>query len=45
MMPEQTVPQRNPEAGNIEEGAVGGEQMLMANQQSAELTKPCVGPL
>jgi len=39
------VPQRNPEASDVEEGSVGGEQMLMANHQSAELTKPCVGPL
>src|SRR5712692_7250957 len=35
--------QRNPEAGQIEEGAVGGEQMLMTNQQSSELTEPGVG--
>src|SRR5229473_961207 len=35
--------QRNPEAGQLEEGAVGGEQMLMTNQQSSELTEPGVG--
>ena len=36
-----TTPSRgNPEAGEIEEGAVGGEPMLMADQQPAELTEP-----
>ena len=39
------MPQRDPEASDVEEGSVGGEQMLMANQQSAELTKPCVRSL
>jgi hypothetical protein len=33
-----TVPQGNPEARNIEEGSVGGEQILLAHRQSAELT-------
>ena len=35
--------QRNPEAGNVEEGAISGEQMLMTHQQSSELAKPGVG--
>src|SRR5271166_2485264 len=35
--------QRYPEASKIEEGTIGGEQMLMAHQQSAELAKPGVG--
>ena len=38
-----TPAQGNPEAGEVEEGAVGGEQMFMANQQPAELTEPRVG--
>lgn len=36
---------RNPEAGEIEESAVGGEQLLMADQQAAELTEPGIGSL
>src|ERR1700680_3192010 len=36
----QNVSQGNPEAGEIEEGAVSGEQMLMTKQQPAELTQP-----
>jgi hypothetical protein len=39
------VSQGNPEASEIEEGAVSGEQMLMTDQQASELTKPCVGSL
>jgi len=39
------VPQRNLEASEIEEGAIGGEQMLVTHKQSAELTKPGVGAL
>ena len=38
-------PERNPEAGEVEEGAVGGEQMLMTNQQAAKLSEPRVGSL
>jgi transposase len=34
------MPQRDPKAGEVKEGAVTGEQMLMTNQQPAELTKP-----
>ena len=30
-------------ACEIEEGAVGGEEMFMTDEQSAELSKPCVG--
>jgi hypothetical protein len=33
------VPQRNPEASEIEEGTIGGEQMLTTNQQSAKLAQ------
>jgi hypothetical protein len=36
------VSQGNPEAGDIEEGAISGEQMLMAHQQSSELSQPGV---
>jgi hypothetical protein len=39
------VSQGNPEAGEIEEGAVSGEQMFMTDQQSSELTEPGVGSL
>ncbi|MFZ0760485.1 MAG: response regulator [Candidatus Sulfotelmatobacter sp.] len=35
----------NPEASEIEEGTVSGEQELMTDQQTSELTKPCVGSL
>src|SRR5208282_1570804 len=35
--------QRNPEAGNVEESAISGEQMLITHQQSSELAKPGVG--
>jgi len=38
-------PHRDPEAGEVEEGVVGGEQMLMTNQQAAELAEPGVGSL
>ena len=37
--------QGNPEAREVEEGAVSGEQMLMTNQQPTKLTKPGVGSL
>jgi hypothetical protein len=37
--------QRDPEASEIEEGPVDGEEMFMTNQQSAELSKPCIGSL
>src|SRR5271165_3493468 len=40
-----TSPESDPEASEIEEGTVRGEQMLMTNQQSAELAEPCVGSL
>ena len=30
-------------AGEGEEGLVGGEEAFMANEESAELTEPCVG--
>jgi hypothetical protein len=33
----------DPEASEIEEGSIGGEEVLMANQESAELTEPGVG--
>src|SRR5271166_238458 len=36
-------PQRDPEAGEVEEGVVGGEQIVMTNQQAAELPQPGVG--
>jgi hypothetical protein len=39
------MPQRNPEAREVEEGPIGGEQMLMAHQQAAKLTQPGVGSL
>ena len=39
------MPERNPEAGEIEEGAIGGEQMLVTNQQAAELAEPGIGSL
>jgi hypothetical protein len=34
--------QSNPEAREVEEGAVSSKQMLMTNQQPAELTEPSV---
>lgn len=37
--------QRNPEASDIEEGTVSGEQVFMTNQQSAELAEPGIGSL
>jgi hypothetical protein len=39
------VSQGNPEASEIEEGAVSGEQMLITDQQSSELTEPRIGSL
>src|ERR1035438_6348824 len=36
-------PERDPEASQVEEGTVGGEQMLMTHQQAAELTEPGIG--
>src|SRR5664280_3614908 len=38
-------PESNPEAGEVEEGIVSGEQMLMTHQQAAELSEPRVGSL
>ena len=35
--------QGNPEAREVEEGAISGEQMLMTDQQASELAKPGVG--
>src|SRR6266571_5072166 len=35
--------QGNPEAREIEEGSISGEQMFMTDQQSSELSKPGVG--
>jgi len=37
------MPQRDPETSEVEEGAIGGEQMLMTHQQSSELTEPSIG--
>jgi len=37
--------QGNPEASQIEEGAVSGEEMLMTDQQASELTEPRIGSL
>lgn len=39
------MPQGNPEASDLQEGVVGGEKMLKAYKQSAELTEPGVGAL
>jgi hypothetical protein len=36
-------PECDPEAREVKEGAVNGEQMLVTNQQSAKLSEPCVG--
>jgi hypothetical protein len=36
-------PECYPEAGEVKEGVVDGEQMLVTNQQSAELPEPCIG--
>ena len=36
-------PECDPEAGEIKEGVVNGEQMLVTNQQSAKLPEPCIG--
>lgn len=38
-------PQRDPEAGQVEEGVVDGEQILMTNQESAKLSEPGIGSL
>src|SRR6266404_1314999 len=38
-------PECNPQTGEVEEGAIDGEQMFMTNQQSAELAQPRVGSL
>ena len=37
--------QGDPEASNVEEGLVGGEQMLMTDEQAAESTEPGIGSL
>ena len=37
------MPQGDPETREVEEGAIGGEQMLVTHQQSAELAQPGVG--
>ena len=36
-------PECDPEAGEVKEGVLNGEQMLVTNQQSAELPEPCIG--
>ena len=36
-------PECDPETGEVKEGVVNGEQMLVTNQQSAKLSEPCVG--
>jgi len=36
-------PECDPEAGEVKEGVVNGEQMLVTNQQSAELPEPRIG--
>jgi len=36
-------PECDPEAGEVNEGVVNGEQMLVTNQQSAKLPEPCIG--
>jgi len=36
-------PERYPEAREVKEGVVNGEQMFVTNQQSAELPEPCIG--
>src|SRR5271157_5420347 len=38
-------PERDPEASEVEEAVVDGEQMLMTNQQPTKLSKPRVGAL
>src|SRR5581483_1277613 len=38
-------PKRDPEASEVEESVIGGEQMLMTNQQATELPEPGVGSL
>jgi hypothetical protein len=37
-------PECDPEAGEVKEGVLNGEQMLVTNQQSAELPEPRIGP-
>lgn len=34
------TPEGNPAAGEVKEGVVDGEQVLMTHQQSAELSQP-----
>src|SRR5579863_282531 len=36
-------PECYPEAREVKEGVVNGEQMLVTNQQPAELPEPCIG--
>jgi hypothetical protein len=38
-------PERDPEAGQVKEGVVDGEQMFMTNQQAAKLSEPRIGSL
>jgi hypothetical protein len=40
-----TPPERDPEAGQVEEGVIDGEQMLMTDQESAKLSEPGIGSL
>ncbi|MGD0522805.1 MAG: hypothetical protein ABSA48_16225, partial [Terracidiphilus sp.] len=37
-----TFSQGDPKASEVEEGAVGEEQMFVTDQQAAELPQPCV---
>jgi hypothetical protein len=39
------VPQHGPEAGEIEEDLMSGDQILMTNQQAAKLSDPNTGSL
>jgi hypothetical protein len=36
-------PEGDPEAGEVKEGVVDGEKMLMTNQQAAKLSEPRIG--
>ena len=38
-------PEYDPEASEVKEGVVNGDQVLVTNQQSAELPKPLIGSL
>ena len=37
-------PERDPEAGEVKEGVVDGDQVLMTNRKSAKLSEPRIGP-